>query len=267
MVWLTKNQLRVVLGVSMLAVFACSDDGVPAQTHASGETGDDGATGSSPTGGAPTSGTAGVTTGPEEGTSGPGEGTGDDSGDDTGEATTGEDTDGESAMQCRSDRDCMVVDDCCTCAAQHVDDEVPPCDMVCIVGKCTEEGIPEIGATCRFGTCVFEKVSCDPSQVVCLSLPPACAHDGYLPSVENDCWTGDCVPAHACDIVPSCDDCLAHEACVEIQTQLGPSYACEPIAPVCDGAPTCACMSDACPEPYDTCTDGANGLECSCLAC
>jgi hypothetical protein len=269
MAWLIEHRWCVTLGGSMLAlVLGCSDDGVPAQAADTGD--DDGATTSGPAStGSPTS--DGMT-GPGEGTgaSGPGEdgGASTGPGDDTGVETTGsgEDTDGGSGMQCESDRDCMVVDDCCTCAAQHVDDEVPECEMVCVVGKCTELGIPEIGATCRFGTCVFDKLSCDQSQVVCLALPPECP-DGHLPEVEGNCWAGGCVPAEACDVVPSCDDCPAHETCVELQTQGGPSYACEPVAPGCGGEPSCACMGEACPEPFDTCVDGRDGLQCSCPAC
>lgn len=239
----------------------CSDDGVP-------QSGDDGASAPSDgsgdgaghtSGSAPTSGA--TTAGETSGASGPEDDTGD--GGTTG-GSEGTDT-GAPPMQCESDRDCVTIDDCCTCAAQHVDDEVPDCPELCVVGKCQEQGIPEIGAVCRFGTCVFEKVSCDPIQVACDGPPPECG-EGWLPSVDRDCWGG-CVPAEACDVVPSCDDCPTHETCVEVQTQLGARYVCEPIAPECGEDPTCACMGEACTEPFDTCADGPDGLQCSCPAC
>jgi hypothetical protein len=264
MTWLDANRCWV-LAVAVVLPFGCSDDGVPGQSDSSASAADGPGTGDESDG---VSATASGTSTTDDGSSvsmttsptGPEDDTGED-------ATSGGDTDnGGSPAACESDRDCVVVDDCCTCAAQHVDDDAPGCPIDCVVGKCHEQNIPDIRAVCRFGTCVFSKVACDPSQVVCLALPPECP-DGFLPSVEGSCWTGHCVPASACDVVPSCDHCEAHETCVELQTQLGPSHVCEPVAPACDGAPTCTCMGEACPEPWDTCADGPSGLECSCPAC
>lgn len=260
----------------------CSDDGVPADSA----TGDASTAGTSsataegsggsvstatasvsdtadtndPT--APTSsGTGSLTDGSESTDSGPGStATGTETND------TGTDTGGR-PMTCESAADCVLIDDCCTCMAAHSDDRPPACpERECDQSACDAAGIGGIGVECQFDVCQLEEVDCNQLEVVCDAPTPECP-DGQLPSVDNGCWTFDCVPAEACNYVPDCEWC-GDQACIHTFTQIGTLYGCEPIPESCGGAPTCDCMPGACDmAPFDTCADGQNGITCSCPAC
>jgi hypothetical protein len=163
--------------------------------------------------------------------------------------------------------DCIVVEDCCNCTVASASDP-PTCDIVeCRQSKCGELGFTPT-AQCELGSCEPVPVPCDPGVVMCDSLPPNC-NDGSFPGVdpEASCWTGDCVPADACDVVPGCADCPEGEACVQYSTQLGPLFHCSPIPEDCDGTPSCGCMSEVCVSPFDACGDGPDGVSCSCPVC
>jgi hypothetical protein len=179
------------------------------------------------------------------------------------------DTGPDPADECVVDDDCVLIDDCCTCEAIPATDPAPDCDIkACLIPTCQSQGIPSAEAVCEFGSCEIANVECNPDFVSCDSLPPDCGA-GFYPAVDVDaaCWTGTCVPAEVCETVPSCDDCPADETCVEYSTQLGPQYHCSPIPDSCDGTPSCACMSDACESPFDSCGDGPSGIACSCPVC
>ncbi len=286
-----------VWATCVLALSACSDDGVPLTA---GET-DGGASGSATataSGGDPSAGTSAVTTADPSSasssdsdtadttdptdtggatdsgstTAGPGS-TGADESSGTSGDSSGSTTGGTADPECIVDDDCMLVNDCCSCEAIPVGEKAPECDIeACLVPTCTAVGVGKPAVECNFGTCEVEEVSCNPMLVTCDgedAEPPACP-EGHAPRVIDGCW-GSCVPVEYCDIVPSCDACGADEACVEAVTQLGPSLQCVPIPPSCDGAPSCDCLGEVCEDPFDLCSDGIgpNGseLSCSCPAC
>lgn len=257
--------LVVGLFGSIALLSACSDDGEPAQTDSQsagpegGETaddddGDDDATATDPTATDPTNATLSDTSA---------DGTADD-----GPGTTDGDTGPEPSGPCETDDDCMVIETCCSCTVGPVSDEPPECDLEpCRQSRCDEIGF-EPQAQCELGSCEPVPVSCNPDVVMCDSVPPSC-NEGFFPGVDPDasCWTGGCVPAEACDVVPDCGGCPEGEACVQYSTQLGPQFHCSPIPEDCNGAPSCACMSEACVAPFDSCSDGPDGISCSCPVC
>jgi hypothetical protein len=265
-------RLALRLGLApAIVIAACSDDGVgsPQATDAggtaatspgdgaddggtaAGDDGDDGNDGDDGTGGGPMGTSGGADDSSTAGTAGS-------------DGSTGGGLPTE--PECRVDRDCMVVNDCCSCGAAPVDEMQPECPKACLQPSCDAIGLFDPVAECRLGLCQFVPKSCNPAEVTCDAPTPQCP-DGMLPEVDGFCWTGECVPLQFCDIVPSCEDCQRHETCVVIETQLGPWYACEPIAPACDGDPSCACMAEICPESHDTCVDGEDGISCTCPQC
>lgn len=249
-----------------------TDPSGPSDTSSSGGT-DSSATTTSPTDGTADTGSS-SDAGSSDGSTSDGATTGDASSDDgssDGSSSDGGSTDTgpDPADECVVDDDCVLVNDCCTCAAIPATEPPPDCDIVaCLIPTCQSEGIPSAEAVCEFGSCEIASVECNPSFVSCDQDPPDCA-DGFYPAVDLDagCWTGTCVEAEVCETVPSCDDCPADETCVEYSTQLGPQYHCSPIPDACDGTPSCACMSDACEAPFDSCGDGPSGISCSCPVC
>lgn len=253
---------------------ACSDDGTPANESEGDFTGsaDDGDTASSQsdTGGTG-SGTVTITdTGPmsSSGEDGPGS-TGADGSTGGGTEGTGTSSDtGTGGDACVTDDDCIVVDDCCNCTAIATDAEPPMCDIPnCLQSTCSALGITPV-AQCELGSCELGPMSCDPSVVSCESLPPDCGAGTFPGTDENTmCWTGLCVPAELCDVVPSCADCPEAETCVEYVMQGGPEFHCSPIPEACDGTPSCECLSDVCIGDFDTCGEGPDGLTCSCPVC
>ena len=182
----------------------------------------------------------------------------------TTEATT---TGGGGEAECKSDDECVLFSDCCTCDGVHVDEEVMPCDKLCIIGTCESLGVSTV--SCRLDHCVAGRLHCDDAGVLCDAPVPLC-EPGYLPEVDEKgtCYTGGCVPVHLCDVVPECSYCGDQEMCVVNVTQLGPKHRCEPIPAACDGVPECGCAGSACDqEPYDTCSAKDGVLSCSCPAC
>jgi hypothetical protein len=259
--------------VLVLALAGCSDDGLapPQDTDAASTAGSGGPV---TTGGE--TGTSNGTTASDEGSAGPSDdstggpgttGTGGDSGSGSDDGTTGEGP----TNACETPDECVLVNDCCQCAAAHMDDEIPECPMECDQPMCDALGIPDIEVVCEDGECGLEPHDCS-GLVVCASLPPECP-EGTLPEVGNGgggggCWTGLCIPVEACDPLPGCEFCDADEACVETASQLGTSYSCRPLPDECGGVPTCECMPpDTCTAPFDACMDVDGAVQCSCLAC
>ena len=191
----------------------------------------------------------------------------------TGGTTTGTtgDTTGDTGVMpggaCVKDSDCALHDDCCDCFAVPAGDDPPICKKGCDQTQCELQAIDQ--ALCRFGVCVTEKVPCDPSKVACNSLPPDCPM-GQVASVAGACWSGQCVPATSCDVVPSCDLCPDNFMCVFKEAQLPmPLGTCEPIPAQCEGKIDCGCAGQTvCVDPFTGCDKvDDNELRCTCPAC
>jgi hypothetical protein len=249
------------LSIAWLALVGCSDDGLAPQDT---ETSTGPATGTMPGSEGATAesdpGTGTATTASAEDTTGGSSTTGPSDSSDSG--TTGEPP---PSMMCEDVDECVLVDDCCRCAAYHIDDPVPECPMECIQPMCAALGIPNVGVVCEDGMCELEPYDCS-GVVACDSLPPDCP-EGTLPEVgpaAGGCWTGACIPIEACDPVPGCEYCDETEACVITEAQQGTTVSCRAIPEACAGEPTCECMPpDTCEMPFDTCVDADGQITCS----
>ncbi len=246
----------------------CSDDGVPATTDmGSGSSGVAETTSASETSSVTASTDPSSTSGASSSSSSTDTGSSEGS---TGVDSSGTGSDsstGGPPATCEDASDCMLVEDCCNCTTISVGAEPPPCEQVeCDQTACDAIGVvPEL--QCELGSCEFVPVPCNPS-VACDSLPPKCPA-GTLPSVneQESCWTGLCVPAEICDVVPSCSDCPDDQVCIAYVSQL-PVTECSPIPQACDGQPSCACMgAEVCLAPFDICNDIDEGLSCGCPVC
>lgn len=258
---------RSIISCVVLLGFACSDDGAPSNDDASASltVADDDGTGSGSMTASATDGDDGSVSLSSGDTSADGTATADDDGSSSGPSGTSAGDTGAPGMACTSDDDCVLFDDCCSCQALHVDDAPPPsCPMECKATACMGYGIT--GVHCEQGSCELDELSCDPLQVACDALPPEC-QEGFLPSVGNACWTGDCVPAEVCDVVPDCAACPEDEVCIPLVAKGPFGFICSPIAPECAGTPSCACLPEVCPETFSACIDGADGVQCECPNC
>lgn len=182
-------------------------------------------------------------------------------------SSTGDtDPTGGPAVTCEDRAQCVVVDDCCTCDAIPADAEPPACDLECIQSACSALGIDPI-AQCELDHCELAPQSCDPFDATCDELPPPCP-EGQLATIDPvaGCWTGMCVAAAYCDVVPSCELCPADETCVGFISQL-PYYTCVPIPDACGGTPSCECLGELCVAPYDACSELEGEVSCNCPNC
>ena len=116
--------------------------------------------------------------------------------------------------------------------------------------------------------CETERVSCDQSKVTCDQLPPPCP-DGQLAETDAVCYTGDCVPARFCDVVPDCADCPDDMMCVQKVAFMVERITCEPIPPGCGGVVDCDCVGDlVCTDNFEGCFEqGGAVVSCECLNC
>jgi hypothetical protein len=160
---------RVVLFSSVLALTACED---------SGDRGTSGPGTSAASAGATSA--AGGDTGASDTTSA--------NESDSGATTT------PIANACESVDECRLVNDCCTCEAIHRDETPAECPADCERPQCDVWGISEM--LCSH-TCLIRLVECDAAMVTCADPPPAC-EDGFMPSLEERCWSGHCVPVELC---------------------------------------------------------------------
>ncbi len=236
-------------------------------TNATSGPGDDEGTGRDPSG-APEGSTSGVAdTG--DSTGGPADESGGTDGD-SGEGSTGGSGDSGTGLapECMVDADCMVVEDCCACGALPAGEMPAVCNQqMCDQSACGEQGIAAPQAQCTFGHCELVPATCNEILVFCATPPPNCPM-GTLPSVEQDCWSGECVAVENCDAVPDCTYCDADETCVFTATQLGPSYSCVPTSDECGAVPDCACMGEVCQNPFQCGPGmGAAPLQCFCPVC
>lgn len=200
-------------------------------------------------------------------------------GETTGETTT--ETGGETTTTtgepmgatCEQDSDCEIFTDCCTCDVIAAGEQPPACDVPeCFVDVCSTFDLGAQQAVCRFGRCTFAKVTCNPTAVTCKTLPPDCA-PGTLPSVVDDCWSGQCTPVEACDWAPDCAACTTDAdplVCV-FKAQKGAYQVCEPKPAACGDAPEidCACGQEICDAspPHTECHDQTPGIVCECPFC
>lgn len=250
---------------ALVPVLACGDDG-DASTSASSTMGS-----SSSAGSGDTSTTASTTASSSDGSSGDAStGSGSSgSGSSGADSSSGgaEGTTGEPVTSCEADGDCTVVEDCCSCLAILQGTEAPNCDLQeCLQSACGAMGVSTPIAQCELGSCELAPLPCNPFEVACDALPPECP-EGMLPTIEGACWSGLCVPAALCDVVPDCAACPEDEACVQFVSQL-PVTRCSPIPPACDGVPSCGCMGDdVCESPFDLCNDIDGAISCDCPVC
>lgn len=248
-----------VLGAVAMAVLACGDDGNPGTGSATAsET--DASTGASMTAGS-SSGTQGTMTTGVSDTDATG------SSSDT-QASTGVDSSsgdsGPPPGECIDDANCVVVDDCCTCAAILEGESAPPCDLECAQTACSAAGITP-AAVCEFGACSLLPIQC--TGATCDMAPPPCAA-GTLPGVVDGCWSGTCVPVDACARVDDCNDCPEGEICVPL-VALAPQqqFVCTHVPESCGGTPNCDCLGSVCPGEFDLCIEGDGGISCECSTC
>ncbi len=171
------------------------------------------------------------------------------------------------AAECLDATGCTLVDDCCDCMGYPSSQTPPNCPQECIVGKCTQLQLPQVGASCEVGRCVLD-ASCASAEVSCDAPPPVCPA-GETGAVVGGCWGG-CIPVTECAAVDDCAVCAAAGAvCVVEIAQLGPVYHCVETPPACGTSPDCACMGDSvCLAPFDSCSDAGPGrIDCSCPTC
>jgi hypothetical protein len=119
--------------------------------------------------------------------------------DDTAGSATGVNDGGTGAalpeFLCESRSECLLHSDCCSCVALHEDQEVPSCaDETCMRGTCEAWGIERF--LCSH-TCHIELVECDATMVTCSDAPPDC-EPGFVPSLDERCWSQHCVPEALC---------------------------------------------------------------------
>lgn len=242
------------LALAALAMSACSDDGLNPEN-------DDGAGATRGTGSA--SADDGGTSGNGATNAGDGTAGGSTSADPTGVETgdTGEPPPGYD-QTCATDRDCKIINDCCSCDAVNVDEESTCGGMECLAPVC---GAAEPDAVCEAGMCTIEW-DCNEAFVTCDVLPPECP-DGLLPAIVDGCYTNQCVAAEECNVVPDCSWCLRDQACVATESQLGPFYSCVPMPEDCGGVATCECLPDACNPELELCMTTDDGVACSCPTC
>ena len=212
--------------------------------------------------------TTDVTTGVATTTSVTGETTTSTTGETTTGTTTGTTTDDTAGptSECSKDADCKLQEDCCVCNGIPLDLNPVACDMECKQSKCSELGVDQ--AVCRLGVCETERLSCDQVKVACDALPPACP-EGQLPTTTPACWTGKCVPAEFCDVIPDCSFCPDGHLCVQ-NIAFGPSQpTCEPLPPGCGPDPDCACAGDlVCQDPFTLCVEQDGPvINCECINC
>jgi hypothetical protein len=170
-----------------------------------------------------------------------------------------------SHAECAQASDCVLHDDCCTCASVPKNNIGAVCNIACVADLCASQGITSADVTCVAGRCVLAK-SCNTKNIACTVATPACTA-GSVPVVQGACYTGKCLPAAQCSDVASCDVCTnAGLVCVTDQQAGGDVYHCVTVPSACSTAPTCQCLG-VCSAGFQ-CTDPANTKPvCDCPTC
>ena len=162
---------------------------------------------------------------------------------------------GAAVPSCRSDSDCTLHNDCCTCTALGPDDPKPPAcnDQQCFTDACSAIGLEfNHQPKCIDGACAVG-FDCDPSHALCDAIPPHCP-EGQVVTVKGACWGG-CVPPNQCAYVRSCDECGDRDFCVENLGEKPGAYHCIHDKAGC--GITCSCLrGQVCVGKYTECDDG-----------
>lgn len=96
---------------------------------------------------------------------------------------------------CTEESECFLHGDCCTCVALHRDQPVPEdCPADCERDACDVWGLSQVLCSHE---CRIELVECDPAMVTCTDAPPSCP-EGEMPSLDERCYSGHCVPQELC---------------------------------------------------------------------
>jgi len=169
---------------------------------------------------------------------------------------------GQSAAECLTADDCVLMADCCSCVSIPRDSPYGQCDAACAETACEALGVDQGDVGCSAGRCVIAR-SCDQREVVCFAAVPECPH-GQAPVVANRCYTGRCMPVSECSGVSSCDVCeSAGLSCVRHDTGF---IMCIDTPAACEANPTCSCMG-ACTAPSLCGDPESEELECYCPVC
>lgn len=171
---------------------------------------------------------------------------------------TGTSPDLPPGVECVTDEDCQLIDNCCDCAGAPLGEEPPPCRNPCAATRCDDDFGIEVGAACRNGVCALAAGSCAGSPA-CGEPPPDC-NAGTIPAGSGDCW-GECQAPNTCG-GSNCDgddpnSCGVGWVCVESQSQ---GAFCEPVPLACGGVPTCDCVyAETAGMCLGACSDDGNG--------
>ncbi len=181
---------------------------------------------------------------------------------DSTEADTDAET-GETDPECTVAEDCKIFEDCCDCKAIPASDTPEGCPADCEQSACDATGLHGPVAACRLGACALEGMQC--TGAICNGIPPACP-EGQFARVEDDCWTGACIPAANCDELPvaGCGpvDCGDGFFCIEDQAGATRPH-CEPLPDDCGGQVDCGCIAPWFSEICDaSCGDGGGSILC-----
>jgi hypothetical protein len=167
--------------------------------------------------------------------------------------------------ECTQDSDCVLHDDCCTCASVPKTDPGATCNIACLVSPCSTRGITSADVACVAGRCALS-LSCNPKNIACTIPTPACGA-GTLAGVRGNCYAGGCLPVAQCADVASCDTCTsAGLACVTDQTLGGPILHCVTVPSNCSSAPTCQCLG-ACTGGFQCADPSSTTPLCDCPTC
>jgi len=173
---------------------------------------------------------------------------------------------------CTKDSDCLLVDDCCTCAAIVRGDRPPACDprITCPMTTCAQFGGVD-KARCMAGRCIVG-LDCDTTRVTCRRLAPVCPA-GEVPRVvmqgQDRCY-GECVDARQCLSVPECARCARGDLCVGYAAAAQVRLHCVSAPPPCGDSPSCACAAAICTGEWSSCVPGVSPLpqiSCECPTC
>jgi hypothetical protein len=167
--------------------------------------------------------------------------------------------------ECTQASDCVLHDDCCTCASVPKTDQGATCNIACLADLCSTRGVTSADVTCVAGRCALA-LSCNPKNIACTIATPACAA-GSLPGVRGSCYAGGCLPVAQCADVASCDTCSsAGLACVTDQALGGPTLHCVTVPSSCSSAPTCQCLG-VCTGGFQCADPSSTTALCDCPTC